>query len=245
MSLKRLLRFFAVAATVALGCIPLVGQTEVKEKPPMYTYVADWVFPRAQWAEVEKASPNAVLQKALASGTIVGYGTDETLVHQADAPTHDNWWSSMSMAGLMNTLDQIQAAGSASNPVMSSATKHSDEIFESRFYNYKAGNWKNLYGHGGFYKLKADAPDNAVEMLSKTLFVPFFEKLMADGTIYEYEIDTQAIHTSAPDTFVLVLSLLECRVSRQGKRGFDRMAENESAGRPDVRFHDRLQRPSR
>lgn len=203
MNLKRLLRLFAVTVTLTLGCIPLFAQAEVKEKPPMYTYVANWAFPRAQWADVEKATPNAVLQKALAGGTIIGYGSDEAVVHTADGFTHDNWWAAMSMAGLMNVLDQIQAVGSTNNPVMGSATKHQDEIFVSRFYNYKSGTWKNLYGHGGFYKLKADAPDDAVEMLSKTLFVPFFEKLMADGTIYEYEIDTQAIHTSAPDTFVL------------------------------------------
>ena len=32
--------------------------------------------------------------------------------------------------------------------------------------------------------------------------MPFFEKLLADGTIHEYEIDTQAIHTEAPGTFM-------------------------------------------
>jgi hypothetical protein len=52
--------------------------------------------------------------------------------------------------------------------------------------------------------LKADAPDDAVETLSKTILVPFFEKLLADGTIHEYEVDTQALHTSAPGTFDLV-----------------------------------------
>jgi hypothetical protein len=36
--------------------------------------------------------------KALADGTIVGYGNDEDLVHQAYGETHDNWWSAMSMA---------------------------------------------------------------------------------------------------------------------------------------------------
>jgi hypothetical protein len=49
--------------------------------------------------------------------------------------------------------------------------------------------------------LKADAPDNAVEMLSKNLIAPLLEKELAAGTIYEYEIDTEAIHTEAPGTF--------------------------------------------
>ena len=65
---------------------------EVKEKPRMYTYVADWVIPRAQWGEMEKsyATDQKILDKAMASGTIVGYGNDENLVHRPDAETHDN-----------------------------------------------------------------------------------------------------------------------------------------------------------
>ena len=31
--------------------------------------------------------------------------------------------------------------------------------------------------------------------------MPLLEKLLADGSIVEYEIDTEAIHTEAPGTF--------------------------------------------
>jgi hypothetical protein len=58
-----------------------------------------------------------------------------------------------------------------------------------------------VYTHGSNYKLKADAPDDAVDRLSKNLFVPLMEKLLADGTIHEYEIDTEVIHTETPGTF--------------------------------------------
>ena len=51
------------------------------------------------------------------------------------------------------------------------------------------------------YKLKADAPDNAVDMIAKHLVGPLMEKMLADGVIHEYEIDTEAIHTDAPGTF--------------------------------------------
>jgi hypothetical protein len=49
--------------------------------------------------------------------------------------------------------------------------------------------------------LKPSAPDEAVETLSKGTIVPLLEKMLADGTIHEYEIDTEAIHTEAPGTF--------------------------------------------
>jgi len=36
------------------------------------------------------------------------------------------------------------------------------------------------------------------------MVVPLLEKLLADATIHEYEIDTQAIHSMSPDTFWIV-----------------------------------------
>lgn len=201
-------RVFAVLcalAMVALCTAPASAQSEVKEKPPMYSYVGNWSIPRAQWAEMDKsyAADLPILDKAVAAGTLIGYGDDHTIVHQADGETHDDWWSSMSMAGLMTVLDQFYKSGNSTTGVLANATKHSDNIYVSRYYNWKPGSWKGLYGHGGMYHLKADAPNDAVDALSKNLFVPFFEKMLADGTIYEYEVDTEAIHTDNPNTFLL------------------------------------------
>jgi hypothetical protein len=191
-------------AMAAVWVMPAGAQmSEVKEKPPMYTYVGNWAIPRTQWAEMEKASAadQKILDHAIASGTIVGYGNDVNLVHQPDTETHDDWWSAMSMAGLLSVLDQFYKSGSSTSPVLASATKHWDNIYVSRYYNWHAGSWKDAYTHGSSYKLKADAPDNAVETLSKNLIVPLMEKMLADGTIHEYEVDTEAIHTEAPGTF--------------------------------------------
>jgi hypothetical protein len=52
--------------------------------------------------------------------------------------------------------------------------------------------------------LKPDAPDDALETLSKNLVVPLLEKQLAAGTIAEYEIDEEAIHTDAPGAFLIV-----------------------------------------
>ena len=52
--------------------------SEVKAKPTLYTYVADWNIPREKWADMEKsyAPTEKLLDKAIADGTIVGYGND-------------------------------------------------------------------------------------------------------------------------------------------------------------------------
>jgi hypothetical protein len=187
--------------------MPLRAQmAEVKEKPAMYTYVANWQIPRAHWEDLEKsvAPRKAILDKALADGTIVGYGDDINLVHTVEGATHDNWWSAMSMAGLVKVLEQFLAAEISASPNAASPTKHWDNVLVSRFYNSKPGAYKGGYLHVSVYKLKADAPDDAVESVSKHLVVPLLEKLLSDGTVIAYQIDTMAVHTDAPGTFGIV-----------------------------------------
>ena len=205
-NLSRVLTVVCALGLAVLYAAPAMAQSEVKEKPPMYSYVGNWAIPRAQWGEMDKANTadQPTYEKAFSAGTIVGYGNDVTIVHQGDGQTHDEWWSAMSMAGLLNVLDQFYKSGSSTTPVLATATKHWDGIYVSRYYNWKPGSWKGVYTRVAIYKLKPDAPDDAVATLSKNLFVPFFEKQLADGSIYEYEIDTEAIHTDNPAIFSVV-----------------------------------------
>jgi hypothetical protein len=98
------------------------------------------------------------------------------------------------MAGLIHVLEQFYANSSATSPVLASATKHWDEIYVSRYYNWHPGSWKNVYTQVSIYKFKPDAPNDALDIISKNLVAPLMEKLLADGAIHEYEIDTQAVH---------------------------------------------------
>ena len=206
-SVGRVVQGLCALALATIWIAPAPAQmSEVKEKPPMYSYVSNWTIPRAQWSEMEKsiAADEKVLDKALASGTIVGYGHDVNLVHRPDGETHDDWWSATSMAGLLNVLDQFYKSGSTTTPVLASATKHWDSIYVSRYYDWHSGPIKDGYTFVAFYKLKAHAPDDAVETLSKHLVAPLLEKMLTDGAILEYEIDTQAIHSEDPNSFAIV-----------------------------------------
>lgn len=193
------------AFAMAVGfAAPAGAQTaEVKEKPRMYSYIANWTLPRASWAEFEKGVPGTqkVMEHALASGAIVGFGADSRVIHAEDGTTNDNWFSGMSAASVLNTLDELYKAGSAGAPLLASATKHSDNLTVSRYYGWHAGSWKGAYTRWSGYTLKADAPDDAVDLLAKAFLVPLFEKLLADGTIFEYEIDEEAVHTENPAEF--------------------------------------------
>lgn len=192
-----------VAGLAVLGMTATLAgaQTvEVKEKLPLYRYVSYWTFPRAHWADVDKDNATGnqkILALALADGTLVGSGDDENQVHSAEGFTHDNWWQANSIAGLMKVLEVFHKGGGSSSPLLVSSTQHWDQIYISSFYNWKAGSWKGAYGYAGTYKLKPDAPDadDAVRTLS-SFYVPVFEKMLADSTIVEYEIDREMIHTT-------------------------------------------------
>ncbi|HEY1465281.1 MAG TPA: hypothetical protein VGF44_17840, partial [Terriglobales bacterium] len=83
-------KVFAVAFAVtmlAVWATPAGAQkSEVKEKPALYTYVANWSIPRAQWGDMEKSymDDQKILDKDIADGTLVGYGFDVNLVHRQD-----------------------------------------------------------------------------------------------------------------------------------------------------------------
>jgi hypothetical protein len=201
----KVLAAISVFGLIVGMALPAFAQSEVKEKAPMYCYVGEWAIPRAQWADMEKAdaADQPILQKAMSDGLLIGYGSDVNLVHQPDGPTHDDWWCSSSMAGALNVLDQFHKSGSTTSAVLESATKHWDEVLVSRYYNWKPGTMKAGYTHGSVYKLKADASDDMIDTLAKSAIVPLMEKMLAAGTIMEYEIDTESIHTQAPGTFYL------------------------------------------
>jgi len=203
-TLVRVLASVCLAGALGLVTTSVSAQSsEVKEKPRIYTYVSNWVLPRAKWADMEKnnASSQKVIDAALANGTIFAAGNGEALIHTEHGATHYGWWCATSEAGVLNVLDEFYKNGSATNATFASATGHWDGLYVSRFYNYKSGPLKNGYDHSAYYKLKPDAPSDAVETLSKALLVPFLDKLMSDGAVVAYQIAEEAIHTQDPNGF--------------------------------------------
>jgi hypothetical protein len=200
----------ATLVAFALGMLGFVaiaaGADEGSDtkKPPMYTLYSTWAIPRAKWADMEKANGgDKNMEHALAEGTIVGFGNDETIVHQEDGYTHDAWHSAMSIAAILNTLNDVMQTGSTTTSVFQSATKHMDHFLESHYYHWKSGSWKGAYTRTAIYKLKESAPDDAVDSMAKQFIVPLMERLLADGTIIEYEIDEELVHTDAPELMFL------------------------------------------
>src|SRR5271165_2630305 len=139
-----------------------------------------------------------MMEKGVSDGQIIAYGNDTNLIHQDGGPTHDDWFSATSMAGLLNLLDVIYKSGSPTSPVDVSATKHCDAMLVSRYYNWHSGSWKGVYSEASMCKLKAEAPNNAADMIATNLAGALMEKTLSGRVIHEYELDTEAIPTEAP-----------------------------------------------
>jgi hypothetical protein len=179
--------------------VPVDAQTmDVQEKPPMYSFIAVWNIPRDQWEarEDQAAAARKILNRAISDGTIVACGFDGN-------PLHDTFWLSMSRAGLQKVRDQFQKVGISVVPSSTEVDPRPVSILVSRYYNWRPVTCENAYVHVGIYKIRHDAPPDAVGTLSSNFFAPPLEKMLADGAIFEWETDTYADPEDAPGTFLI------------------------------------------
>lgn len=182
---------FALAA-------PLVAQQSAPaNKPPLYTYIAEWTVPRAQWADMEKngESERPLLDKLVADGTLLGYGEYLTIIHQEGEPTHGSWFSAASEGNLMKALEAIYAQPALVTSPAQGASKHWDAILTSTIYNGKSGK-SSGYLAVSKWQVKPGQMRAYSELMKHTIN-PVFDKLVADGTITSYGTDMEDYH-SAP-----------------------------------------------
>jgi len=177
------------------------GGADEKEKPPVYTYVAQWQVARPDWPAFEKydAAQKPVFEKLIADGTIVGYGFFKMAAHTEGSPNHGSWWTATSMANLMKVLSSV-----ATQPIpaeiekIEAASKHFDLILTSRHYAAHAGSFDNGYLRVATYRSKPGQGE-AVEKVISSYIIPFLDKLMADGALHSYSVDHEVIHSGDPN----------------------------------------------
>jgi len=168
---------------------------EAKGKPPVYTYLAEWNVPRTMWPDMQKLaeSDKVLMDKLVANGTIVGYGAYQNLIHQEGVPTHGSWFTATSEGKLLKALEAIYAEpGSISAPV-EAASKHWDFLMVSEIHNEKAGAYPGGYLSGVQWDVKPGEM-RAYNDLVKSTLVPVFEKLLADGVLTAYGLETEDYH---------------------------------------------------
>jgi hypothetical protein len=194
----------------ALTLAPVVAnraeaQSQVAEKPVLYTYVSEWAIPRAMWSDYLKseAEDQGMLKKAVADGALISYGSYEVLNHQEGLPTHGTWFQASTMAGILTFLEVLRKTpGATSAPF--AAAKHWDYILDSRNYGAHSGTFTNGYLRVGRWSAKEGSGDGAGQIRKATI-VALCEKLMADGALHSWEIDEESVHSQNPGTIFIAL----------------------------------------
>jgi hypothetical protein len=194
-----LLVLAAVAASV-----PLRAQDSNEGKPAVYTYIAQWAVPRAQWADMVKLDDQErpLMEKMVGDGSIIEYGTFASLIHQEGEPTHGSWFTASSEGKLMKALEQVYALGLTASPVESNS-KHWDVILVSHSYNGRPGHYEGAYLSGSQWQVKPGQGHAFNELLNSTM-VPVLDKLVADGSLVSYSVGSEDYHTQKPGVVSLV-----------------------------------------
>ena len=218
-----------VLALVVLSGDPAWAQAST-DKPSIYTYVATWDVPRAMWGDYLKsqAADDQAMSKAVADGTLVGFGSYSVLSHQDGRPTHGSWFSARSMANIIKVLEGVMSAPDVAAPVLA-ASKHWDYIFVSRDYNAHAGTFKNGYLRVGSWRYRAGATDPDGKIIKATM-VAGLEKLLADGALHSYQIDQEIVHSSDPDSFNVAIIANGAEGIDKFDAWVDRMEKNDPLG---------------
>lgn len=172
--------------SLAMAAGPLRAQMASQSKPPIYIYVSQWAVPRAQWKDMTAVDDldKPVLDKLVADGTLVGYGSYVNLIHQEGEPTHGSWFTATSEGNLLKGLEALYAHPGSTDAAVEGASHHWDQILTGEIYNSKPGT------SGGYltwsrWQVKPGQMHAYVEF-NKKIFVPILEKLMAEGSITSY-----------------------------------------------------------
>ncbi len=187
---------FLLTVLIVSAVSPLAAQSSDHGKAPIYTYLSEWAVPRAQWADMVKVDEQdrPLMDKLVADGTLTGYGAFTNLIHQEGEATHGTWFSATSEGGLMKALEAVYAQPGSTTAPVESASKHWDYVLVSRIYGQRSGKSEGGYLAGDSWDVKPGEMREYSDLM-KSVFVPVYEKLLADGVVTSYGMDTEDFHT--------------------------------------------------
>jgi hypothetical protein len=233
---KRVIKCVCLLIFLALAAgLPARAQSAGQSKPPMYTYIAEWAVPREQWADMEKIDDQekSLMEKLVADGTLVSYGDFTNLIHQEGEPTHGSWFSATSEGNLLKALEAVYAQGVTTAPVQA-ASKHWDFITVSRMYNARPGKSEGGYLIVSDWNVKPGRMHEFNE-LAKSTFEPVYEKLLADGVVTAYGMESEDFHSQKVGRVSFYLTTPDAAAIDKVDKALDELFEKNSALGPAFR----------
>ena len=191
---------------LAVVCLAAAVVPALAQENTGYTSVALFkVKPdgAAAFAENMKKFMAPLGAKLLKDGTINGYGIDMDMFHQPGV-TNAALWIDVSSFAAFGKLEEAVHAAMKASPQLISATMaatdpaaHADIMVRHMFTNMKPAAAGSL-PYSNFYavKVKPGKMNEFSDVFAKYQ-KPIYDKLVADGVLIGYSVDTEIIHSDA------------------------------------------------
>jgi hypothetical protein len=219
-----------VVAVLALLFASAPARAQGNSNPqPIFTYVSQWGVPRAHWADMAKtnADSKALLDPFVADGTLVGYGFYENRVHSDGGYTHGSWIQANSLANLFKALEPLYARPDTTGTVFA-ASKHMDYLMISTSYGGGAVTDATGYLHVISVQIQPNKMDDFMEAYHRYL-APVYDKLVADGSIISYQLDTEYNVENAPGRIFSAVFARDAEGMDKTRAAFDAFFANNPA----------------
>ncbi|UCF35443.1 MAG: hypothetical protein JSU96_11390 [Acidobacteriota bacterium] len=196
---------------ITLSCLLLVLVLSTftvlaqEDEKTVYFHAGSWDVPRAKWGDFTayfEKYEKAVLEKLVADGILVEWGFAANTLHSPDGYSHSIWMGAHSVAGLDKALKafyeaQGENAAQVEAELAALVTKHQDTITRTFFYGTRSGRLEGGHLLGSSRKVKSGRMSDYRKAWGAWV-KPVYEKLLAEGTIVGYTLETEWAHTSEP-----------------------------------------------
>ena len=223
-------RVMWMACLLCLAPLALAAQPA---EAPVYSYVAEWSVPRAQWGDFSYAFERVqrpILEKGLADGSLISWGVYTNIVHTEDGITHGVWFAGATLAGIEKVRTEL--VRQPPNQGMTAATKHRDYLLQSVIHRGKTAGPAGGYLSVAGWLVKPGKGQEWRKVWEKN-FQPVMDELLANGTLLSYGLDTEYSHTMDPGWhFAFTVSPsadAEDKVSAAFRAAFEKKSEEEMA----------------
>ena len=227
-----------LAVTVVLSSAATLSAQGYKYLNSVATFK---VAPGKEAAFVDKGKAFIpVLDKLLDSGLILGYGIDVDMLHVPDNNNITFWTEPANYDNLAKSEDAIEAF-IKSNPALmhdlaslADMTTHHDFILRTWEASHK-GTPAGAQPVEDIDSVRVK-PGRGRDFLTmfRNFDKPVYEKLVADGVIYAYELDTEAVHTLEPGLVWVIVTMPSLGAKDKVNAAFDEAEKALPEGERDI-----------
>jgi hypothetical protein len=202
---------------LALGAVLLAAAVSAhsQEKPGPLVQVA--VFKphfgkTGLWLDHMKKLYVPLLERLTGEGTVLAYGIDLDILHNAGAPNASAWFVTADYAAHEKVLAGIQEAQQKNPTAMQAMLEVMDmEQHHDYLFRVLTGNGKPVAAGShpfttvSIFKAKPGKSE-ALQKAFEKYYKGVFDKLVADGAIHSYSLLRESVHSTDPATLWFVMS---------------------------------------